>query len=46
VSQDRANLKKVDHANGIDVELNWGATTAVDQFEMTQISETVWTYER
>jgi PKD repeat protein len=42
----RANLKKFDNSDGVDVELLWGDDTAVDQFVMTQVTDNVWSYER
>ena len=42
----RANLKKFDNADGVDVELLWGDDTAVDQFVMTKVTNNVWSYKR
>jgi PKD repeat protein len=46
VEAQKENINKLDHSDGIDVELMWGDDTAVDQFMMTQDSDMVWTYVR
>ncbi len=46
VEKSKANLRKFDNSDGVDVELSWGNKTAVDQFMMDQIAADEWEYLR